>query len=176
MTKPLTSTQLKKIAESKDAISLVNSWLNANASYEIVQAQVESIYRDVLDEIAVYNDRFQDDPKFGQRILDVDKMYQSKEEETCKKIYFEATSRMVAEGLLKVADVEGTNPSYVFWDLRKKAEVQIVRMFGHPQGITSEKLFCNGDGVATYKKFIDLCVKAVVSSGKFVREDYSEVK
>jgi len=168
-----TIEKLKALAESKNAISLVNSWLNANTAHSLSEEKCKGIYRDVLGEIALFNDRFNRSEEIGQRIMERDRMYLSKDEDACMKVYVEVTKRMVAEGMLEATAEISTDPSYTWWQLRHQAEAELIRIFSEPLKVNPESLYGN---MENYKKFIELTIKMVVNSGKFVVENYAEVK
>jgi len=165
--------KLKALAESKDVISLVNSWLNANTAHSLSEEKCKKIYSDVLGEISLYNDRFDGEPHFAQRIMDRDRVYLSKDEDSRTKVYVEVTRRMVAEGMLEPTAEISSDPSYSWWQLRHQAEAELIRIFSEPLKVNPESLYGN---MENYKKFIELTIKMVVNSGKFVAENYADVK
>jgi hypothetical protein len=90
------------------------------------------------------------------------------DEESCQRVYARATAEFISEGLLPVGSDIGTSISYEFWKLRSDAEREIVRLTGEPFGITSEKLYCTGNGVEDHKTWIKNIVGAIMCLPDFV--------
>jgi hypothetical protein len=168
----LNMRNLKKVVNTAEVKSLVSSWLLAEAGYNAQNAHECEIYAEILREIPLWADCKHGD---GKRITQVKDMYLSVDEESCQKVYERATAEFIAEGILPVDSQVGTSISYEFWKLRSDAEREIVRLTGEPFGITSEKLYCTGNGVEDHKTWIKNIVGAIMSLPDFKSPEFPNV-
>lgn len=150
--------------------SSVRAYLMARAYAETMRAAVNPVYRESLEIHPLYTDRDElrapSRRKPKERILDVDKMYLSKDDETCKEVYADVNFQLRKMGLKPASMPDDHCPALVAEHIQVKTQWLLIECAAEMMGIENPKdfnnrLLCNG--LETHRKFIDLVVGLVVN-------------
>ena len=139
---------------------------------QFLHEKVNQVYSEVLEIHPIFED-FMSERRNGasRRILDVDKMYLSTDEATCKEIYADANFTLREKGI-KPADMDDDYcPALVAESIQREAERLIVDSAAEMLGLDFDgkelhhRLLCLG--LDKYKQFLDLSVALVVNLPDF---------
>lgn len=154
--------------------SSVNAYLMARVYAETMRAAVDKVYKESLEIFPLYTDRNElRDPsrrKPKERIFDHDKMYLSKDEETCKEVYADVNFQLRKQGLKPDSMPDDHCPALVAEHLQVKTQWLLIECAAEMLGESNPKDFNNQllcAGLDTHKKFIDLVVGLVVNLPDF---------
>jgi len=152
--------------------SSVNAYLIARAFAETMREKVNEVYKESLSIHPLFED-FMSERRNGanKRILDVDKMYLSTDEATCKEVYADVNYVLKEKGIKPDDMPDDHCPALVAEELQRKTEKLIIDSAGEMLGFDfdgkelSHRLLCLG--LEKYRQFIDLCVGLVVNLPDF---------
>ncbi len=146
----------------------VRAYLLARVYHETMREKVNEVYNAILTEMPIYSDRH--DGEDGKQIFDPSKMYLTKDDEACKRIYAEANVRLRAAGLKPDSMGDDYCPALVAGSVQTKAEHVVIEAAAEMMGRDDPEKFGNSLiclGLEKYHKFIDLVVGLVVNLPDF---------
>jgi hypothetical protein len=158
--------KLKDQLNNQALFSLVNSWLNAKAHADFIRGKVDQIQRRVLEEVPLYQSaggRLHGD---GARITDPRLTFMCEDEDACQR-YFDRCEEEEDKANLRAGLKKGYCPALVAEERLVYISHAIADIVCPFLDIDKNELFCQGDGVDTWNKFINLIVKAVVNHPNF---------
>jgi hypothetical protein len=141
-----------------EQIQIIRSFANkvreARKTYEEMLAYVTPIQNEVLAKYPIYTDRETRAKKGKERILTMEKMYLSKDEATCQKIYDELHKRYADDGI----ELKGVGycPALIAHSDLTEAEQAMIKAAEDITGITLAKVVCN---LQIYRDYIELLLK-----------------
>jgi hypothetical protein len=141
--------------------SYVSAYLLARAYAETVRAQVDAIALEILTECPIL------DSETGEPLTQSKQLYRSTDEAACADFYAEANIRERHAGIKPPEMPNEHCPALVAENLVIQLSRCLIEASGRPLGVTPDKLLCAGDGLATWKRWIDLVVGLIVSLPDF---------
>lgn len=146
---------------SNELKQAVANYIAARAIAETLREKVDAVYREILKDVAIYEDLHEHTNCF--RITEHAKMWLSKDDDACEKIWHEADRRMKDSGL-KPADMDvHTCPALVAESKVIDYKWEVVRQgckhIGKPVEF-AENIFAALED----KKFVELIVKMVLAA------------
>jgi len=147
--------------------SAVNAYLMARVYAETIREEVDEVYKETLGIFPLYTDAFTRHNQKVERILDVNRMYLSKDEETCKNVYTDANFQLRKRGIKPDVMSDDECPALVAENIQLKTQWLICDTAAEMMGLDfdgkelNHRLLCMG--LEKYKEFIDLIVGLVVN-------------
>ena len=148
--------------------SAVNAYLMARTYAECMREKVNEVYKESLGIFPLYTDRNKRRGGKSERIYDPEKMYLSKDDETCKDVYADVDFHLRKRNIKPESMPDGHCPALTAEHLQTQAQWLIIDTAGEMLGETGDfqhKLLCAG--LDKYHEFIDLVVKMVVNMPDF---------
>ena len=160
MKQSLTIKDMKRAIETPTVKKLVASWLLAKTHAEIMREKVDNVYREILEEIPLYDDKDFGSERTrgsGDRITDQKHFYLSSDESSVQKCWDEADKRLRDIGLKPESMPAEYCPALVSEHEVLKIEWLLLETTATPIGISWKSLY--GE---KREKWLNLVVGAIV--------------